>query len=113
MIVRTALLVVYAVVLAVALLVQFLYPALGGLVFYGLLFWLVASFFLFRLPGMGRPVPGSGSSKTPSPPPPSSGGSAPLPSGPPVQLEFCAYCGTQLAAGASQCPACGHPVRAF
>ena len=113
MIVRTAVLALYGVVLVAALLVQFLYPALGVYVFYGLLFWLVASFFVFRLPGMNRNVTGGGSAR-PTPSTQSAGPSAPpLPSTPPVALEFCAFCGTSLPEGATKCPACGHAVRAF
>ncbi|MCI4357866.1 MAG: hypothetical protein L3J95_05860 [Thermoplasmata archaeon] len=113
MIVRTAVLAVYAVVLVAALVVQFLLPALGVYVFYGLLFWLVASFFVFRLPGMGRPVPGSRHPSPPRPPPNALANGPPLTSGPAVALEFCAFCGTSLSRGALRCPACGHAVQTF
>ncbi|HEV2167096.1 MAG TPA: zinc ribbon domain-containing protein [Thermoplasmata archaeon] len=113
MIVRTAVLAAYAAVLGAALLIQFLYPALGVYVFYGLLFWLVASFFVFRMPGMGRTLPSGGPAR---PTPRISAevpGAPPLPSTPPVALEFCAFCGTSLPEGAAKCPACGHTVRTF
>jgi hypothetical protein len=113
MIVRTAVLALYAVVLVAALVVQFYFPALGVYVFYGLLFWLVASFFVFRLPGMGRPVPGSRAPPLPRPEPNAGPTGTPLSSGPPVTLEFCAFCGTSLPAGALRCPACGHAVQSF
>jgi hypothetical protein len=96
------------VVIAVIVL-QIYDPALSGILFWGLLIYLVLSFFLYRLPVMNRPV-GWGSS---------SGGaassSAPLPSArapptPPVDLGFCMYCGTHLVAGASTCPSCGRTV---
>jgi hypothetical protein len=99
-------------VLAISIAVDVLFPAYGTLVFYGLLFWLIASFFFFRGPGVGRPTPGggrspAGSAGTPYPPAP------PLPSSPPVALAFCAFCGASLPSGATKCPACKHAVRPF
>jgi len=117
MIVRTAILAVYLVVLVGLFALQLVVPALAIYVFYGLLFWLFASFFVFRLPGMSRPIPGTGAARGPSPPgsatpPPVAG--APLPStGAPVALGFCAFCGTDLPVGTATCPSCGHAVRAF
>ena len=113
MIVRSAVLLLYAAVLAIAFVVQIVVPALGVYVFYGLLFWLIASFFVFRLPAMSRPIPGTRA-------PLSAARSAPLasdrslpPSTPRVALEFCAFCGTTLPSGALRCPACGHSVQPF
>jgi hypothetical protein len=99
-------------VLAISIAVDVLFPAYGTLVFYALLFWLIASFFFFRGPGVGRPTPGGGSVPTGSAGTPYAAGT-PLPSGPPVTLGFCAFCGAGLPSGATQCLACKHAVRPF
>jgi len=115
MILRTFVLILYVAVLGVAFALQFLEPALSVYVFYGLLFWLVASFFVFRLPGMSRPVPGTGGGRGASPPgaAPRASPGAPLPSTGPLSLGFCAFCGRDLPVGSTTCPGCGHPVRQF
>jgi zinc ribbon protein len=104
LILRWVLTIAYLVVLAVAILVQFVYPAISGLLFYGVLGWFVVSLFLYRLPAMNRPI---GAPK----PPKTTPDSAPLPSaGPSVALDFCTHCGTHVAPGTSVCPSCGRTV---
>ncbi len=109
---RYSLLLVTAALLAVSLAVDFFFPAYGTLVTYLLLFWLIASFLLFR---SFRPTgPASRPSSSPAAPAnPATGAGAPLPSGPPVQLGFCAYCASPLPQGATSCPVCHRAVRAF
>jgi hypothetical protein len=120
MMVRTAVLLLYLVVLAALFALQLIFPVLAVFVFYGLLFWLVASFFVFRLPGMSRPLPGTGGARSgpapnspTAPSAPATAGGAPLPSTGPLFLGFCAFCGKDLASGTTVCPACGHPVQQF
>ncbi|MCI4328374.1 MAG: zinc ribbon domain-containing protein [Thermoplasmata archaeon] len=104
MILRWVLTITYLVVLAVAILVQFLDPAIAGLLFYGVLGWFVLSLFLYRLPAMNRPI---GWSKPPAAP----ANGAPLPSGSPVvSLDFCTNCGTHVPPGTSVCPSCGRTI---
>jgi hypothetical protein len=108
---RNLLLVVYLVIFAAIFATMFILPSLSTLVFYGLLFWFIASFFVFRLPGLsGSP---SGRGNPTGGPPSGSPGAPPLPSSPPVSLGFCAFCGRDLPTGSSICPGCGHAVRAF
>ncbi|MGI0132589.1 MAG: hypothetical protein ACREDK_05805 [Thermoplasmata archaeon] len=108
--VRNLVLVVSLVAMGVAFLVDFLVPAVAGFIFYGLLLWLVAGFFIYRLPVMSRSV-GTAPAPRPAPflPP------APTPafgpgSSPPVDLGFCMFCGTNLEPGTPQCPTCGHAL---
>ncbi|HUI38652.1 MAG TPA: hypothetical protein VLY85_03370 [Thermoplasmata archaeon] len=100
-------------ILVAALALQFIYPWIAIYVFYGFLFWLVASFFVFRMPAMNRPVSGA----APRPPaplgPPAAPGAAPAPAGGGLKLSFCAFCGADLPIGAAQCPSCHHEVRRF
>jgi hypothetical protein len=115
MILRTLVLIVYIIILVAAFALQSIEPALAVFVLYGLLFWVVASFFIYRQPSMSKPVPGTGggAARPPdgNPPPPAPG--AALPSTGPLVLGFCAFCGRDLAPGSTVCPACGHPVRQF
>ncbi|MCI4325823.1 MAG: zinc ribbon domain-containing protein [Thermoplasmata archaeon] len=104
MILRWVLTISYLVVLVVAILVQFLDPAISVFLFYGVLGWFILSFFIYRLPAMNRPISWG---KT-APPPPAS---APLPSGSPaVSLDFCTNCGTHVAPGTATCPSCGRAI---
>ena len=105
MILRWVLTIAYLVVLAAAILVQFVAPAISGLLFYGVLGWFVVSLFLYRLPAMNRPI---GGPKTPKP---TADAAPPLPSGgPAVSLDFCTHCGTNVAPGSSVCPSCGRTI---
>ena len=104
---RLALTIVYVAVLAVAVVAQFVVPAVSSYVFWGVLIWFVASLFLYRSPAMNRPVH---LRRTPRPAP----DGTPLPSSPALpgstDLGFCVHCGTNLTAGSSVCPACGRTV---
>jgi hypothetical protein len=103
-ILRWVLTIAYLVVLAVAILVQFVDPAISGLLFYGVLGWFVVSLFLYRLPAMNRPI---GALKSGNP----AADSAPLPSSSTsTALDFCTHCGTNVAPGASVCPSCGRAI---
>jgi hypothetical protein len=104
LILRWVLTIVYLVVLAAAILVQFVAPAISGLLFYGVLGWFVVSLFLYRLPAMNRPIGGPKPTKA-------TADAAPLPSGGPVvSLDFCTHCGTHVAPGTSVCPSCGRTI---
>jgi hypothetical protein len=105
-ILRWVLTISYLVVLVVAILVEFLAPAISVYLFYGVLAWFVLSFFIYRLPAMNRPIGWSKSTK-PAPGPTST----PLPSGSPaVSLDFCTNCGTHFPPGTSTCPSCGRTI---
>jgi hypothetical protein len=104
LILRWVLTIAYLVVLAAAILVQFVYPAVSGFLFYGVLGWFVVSLFLYRLPAMNRPIGGAKTAKPVA-------DAAPLPSGgPSVALDFCTHCGTNVAPGTSVCPSCGRTI---
>lgn len=109
MLVRNVVLLTSLLAMAVAFAVDFLYPAVSGIIFYGLLLWLIAGFFIYRMPVMSRNV-GSGPSRPPpmtAPVPPAFGPG----SSPPVELEFCMFCGTHIEPGTHLCPTCGHSLR--
>ena len=108
----------YLVAVAVALLLQFVYPPLALYLVLGLLVWFVASLFVYRLPVMSRTLgatvvttPGLGRS-----PAPESAG-APLRSGAtPVSgkfLDFCPYCARAVEPGTPVCPDCQHRIPVF
>ncbi|HEV2429476.1 MAG TPA: hypothetical protein VGV64_06510 [Thermoplasmata archaeon] len=117
MMVRTPVLIFSIALLGVALLLQFLFPYLATIITYGLLAWLVASFFVFRSPVMSRPIggrrPAAPLGSGPGPEPDEAAGSPPLASSPPVDLAFCAFCGADLPDGATSCPICRHAVQKF
>ncbi|MCI4348753.1 MAG: hypothetical protein L3J93_00830 [Thermoplasmata archaeon] len=117
MILRTAVLAIYLAALAAALALQFVVPGIAVYVFYGFLFWLIASFFVFRMPAMSRPIARGSPVRDLAPnssPGPADAPSLALPSStPPIALPFCAYCGADLPEGATTCPACRHAVRSF
>ena len=107
MLVRNLVLVVSLFAMAAAFVADYLFPAVSGFIFYGLLLWLVAGFFIYRLPVMSRNVGGRPARPAPFAPP------APPPafgpgSSPPLDLGFCMFCGTNLEPGTHLCPACGH-----
>jgi hypothetical protein len=113
--VRTAVMIASLFGFAIAIAVQFLYPAAATYVFYALLAWIVASLFIYRLPVMNRQI-GGGPSRAPPPPsyPPVSapfgttaGGGTPLAS---HDVGFCIHCGTNVAPGTTTCPTCGRSV---
>jgi len=109
MMLRWALTVTYVGVLIVALVAEFYLknPTISAVLFWGVLVWFVASFFVYRHPAMSRPV---GLGRTPRPAGNGTGGAAPLPSTSPVDLGFCLHCGTHVAPGTSECPSCGRTV---
>jgi hypothetical protein len=102
--------------IAVAFAVLFVLPQFATYAFYGLLGWILLSFFLLYGLRVGRTNPTAG---TPAATSGASGasGSPPLSTavggGPSVTLDFCMYCGGSLPVGAGVCPACGHAVRAI
>jgi hypothetical protein len=102
--------------IAIAFAVLFVLPQFATYAFYGLLGWILLSFFLLYGLRVGRTNPSVG---TPAATPGASGasGPAPLPSaiggGPSVTLDFCMYCGASLPPATPVCPACGHAVRAI
>jgi hypothetical protein len=106
---RWVMMLAYLGVVIVVIVLQIFDPALSGILFWGLLLWLIASFFIYRLPIMNRPVgwgtSGAGASTsystTPTPRPPPTA---------PVDLGFCMYCGTHIPAGSSTCPSCGRTI---
>lgn len=108
MLVRNAILLVSLFAMAIAIVVDFVVPALSGIIFYALLLWLIASFFIYRMPAVSRNL-GRGPTRpspTPVAAPPAFGPGA----SPPVELEFCMYCGTHVDPGTNLCPACGHAL---
>jgi hypothetical protein len=110
MLVRQAMLLFNIGLFAVVLTVDLLVPVYSTYIFYGLLGWIVASLFLYRLPVMNRRVGGGFVAS----------GSTPLasgnPTGPPStstgDLGFCIHCGTMVPAGTPICPSCGRPTNA-
>jgi len=102
--------------IVVAFVVVFELPQYAPYAFYALLGWIVVGFTLSYLTGWGRSsrarATGSGAGMGASDP--SSAGAFPsaAPASPPFAYDFCIYCGTTLASGASTCPACGHRVSA-
>lgn len=109
MIVRTATLIVSLALFIGAFLLQLLVPAVSAYVFYGLLAWLIASLFIFRLPVMGRPIG--------SPRPVAAGSApsraAPLSDGLGGSLGFCPYCAASVAPGTAVCPECHRGIAQF
>ena len=103
MLVRRAVAFMSLGLLAVALLVEILYPAYATLVSYLLLIWVVASLLMF----FGRPGDRTAAGPTASPAP----AALPGASGPPVAIDFCVYCATPLTSGAAICPNCGRAAR--
>ena len=98
MLVRNLVLIVSLFAMAVAFVADYLVPAVSGFIFYGLLLWLVAGFFIYRLPVMARNVGGAPPRPapcTPTAPPPAFGPG----SSPPVELGFCMFCGWILESG--------------
>jgi hypothetical protein len=92
-----------------AIALQFLVPALSTVIFYVLILWIVASFFVYRLPAMSRTI------GRPAPPRPASFSPAITPafgpgSSPPTDLGFCAFCGTNVEPGTHLCPSCGRTL---
>jgi hypothetical protein len=111
--VRTLVTILNLVGFAIAIALEFVYPEIALPVFYALLIWYVASIFLYRSSFMARPI-GRGAPPAAPPPPPAplpAAAAAPAPSGPTLsQLDFCAFCGTNVKPGTTQCPVCGKPI---
>ncbi|MCI4368930.1 MAG: zinc ribbon domain-containing protein [Thermoplasmata archaeon] len=111
MLLRTLLTIVNLGILVAAILAWVFDPAVSGYLFYGLLFWFIASIFIGRLPEMNRRVLESRPSWAGSPPP---APGAPLPSAPAgTELGFCARCGANVASGTVVCPSCGRALPVF
>jgi hypothetical protein len=110
--VRTLVSILYVVAVVVSLVLQFFYPFLGVILFYGIIGWFILSLWVYRWPvmshqiGRRRPAPtASGSAPLPSPASPGNPGSAAT-----ENLGFCLYCGTTLEPGTLLCPNCGRSV---
>ncbi len=110
---RALLLLVGAAVIVATMVVWIRYPSYSGYVVYLLLAWIVVSVSLnWSSRATARPATASAA--------PASGARAPLPSAPrvaapasgasgtPGPIPFCIYCASDLPAGATRCPACGH-----
>ena len=109
MIVRTATLIFSLILFVSAFILQILVPAVSVYVFYGLLAWLIASLFIFRLPVMSRSIgsprpvaAGGGVSRTPLP----SGGVG-------TSLGFCPFCAASVPPGTAVCPECHRGIAQF
>ncbi len=118
--------------LAIAIGIYLVAPAIATTFLYILIAWMFASLVLFYLPISRRPIGGSPAAPPrPGPPPaagtPTASGGTPLPSstvsttlaaagppsssaGSPEPIGFCIYCGGHLPPNVGYCPACGHPV---
>ncbi|MGI0140015.1 MAG: hypothetical protein ACREBT_02540 [Thermoplasmata archaeon] len=104
--------------LASALAVYFIAPAIATIFLYGLIVWMFASLILFYLPisrrrlgGAPRRVAAPGATPGSATPAPAAG--AALPSGRSNAIGFCIYCAAEIPPGAGNCPACGRAVRTF
>lgn len=116
MILRTLVTGLYLAAVAVAFLLQFVYPEVAVYLILGLLAWFIVSLFVYRMPAMSRPVGGA----TPTPAGPlsarpavSAGSSAPLPSAGGMILDFCPYCAHPVEPGTPVCPECQHRIPVF
>lgn len=95
-------------VIAAAFVASLFFPLYGAFIFYGLLAWLLISFGIGRMPGVGRRRAGRPVGTPPAPAAPAPTGTGAAPAREP--LGFCIYCGTLLAEGAAACPSCGRSV---
>lgn len=109
--VRAILTLVNFVVVAIALAIFFLDPAIASIAVYAVLIWMFASLMIFYLPWGNRQLHPSGPPVAPGVGPAGSGGPSSAPPLPTSGIGFCIYCGTNLAPGAPACPACGRAVR--
>ncbi len=113
---RAVLSLVNLAAIVTAFVVLFELPQYAQYAFYGLLAWIAVGFVLMYVPGVGRPSASGAASAGPLPSADPTGG-ATFPSGATAAsarpLDFCIYCGTTLASGASACSACGHRVPAM
>ena len=101
---RVVLSLLYLGVTAAALAILFLLPQYATYALYGFLAWFIVSLALVWGARGASTAPGSRTGG-------GAGGGSPLASsGSASPIPFCAYCAADLPAGASRCPACGHPV---
>ena len=103
------------VIVTIAIVIIFEYPALASYAFYLLILWMVTNFvLLYALRPRGPGVPANSSTDaSPFPSQVPSAGSA-LPSGGPTpssnSIGFCIYCAAPIAPGTRACPSCGHAL---
>lgn len=118
MLLRSLVSIVSLVAILAAIVVQLLEPALQLYIFYVILAWVVAGFFVYRLPAMSRPVRlGTGSPSRPSASAaaladghPLDGSSSAPPGTSAGALGFCMYCGSLVEPGTALCPNCGRSL---
>lgn len=93
---------------------QILYPHEQLYIFYIVLVWVIAGFFVYRLPIMSRTV--GGTKRLSGGSPVASASDHPIPGmGPPPgtsagALGFCMYCGSHVDPGTALCPSCGRSL---
>ncbi|MCI4331687.1 MAG: zinc ribbon domain-containing protein [Thermoplasmata archaeon] len=93
---------------------QVVYPKLQLDIFYIVLVWVIAGFFIYRLPIMSRQVgqprvSAAAPAALPSAASPL-GGVAPPPGTSAGALGFCLYCGSMVDPGTALCPNCGRSL---